>query len=634
MKKLLFIIILLPVWVGCTQHGKTALKQSYFKLTTSNGLITAVFNEQNNCVDYVYPHIFAHIDSVRYVNPFVGNIALNSAAKPLRTNYLQNTHVIVSEYDDFTAYYMASFVNHNKVFYIVVRGDKDKINDLNFMANTTSGNEVTGIDHLENHYQDLPCKLAGKAIVGSYLKPYKGAIYEKYFLYSFTDELHTDTAIVEKAIEQLSTSATSLVDEETGFMRDIIGRCNIPKVVSGKERNALEQAVSILKMSQVSDHEIFPYSHGQILASLRPGLWHIAWVRDACFAIDAMTRLGMYAEARKGLEFMLKAPSNRFRDYTYTDGIIYGPGVDYQISLTRYFGDGTEECDANEHGPNLEYDDFGLFLTTYINYVNDSNDWDFYATWNETVTTKVADAIIASCDANDLVKADSGPWEHQLEDPKQYTFTSGVCARGLMLFAETQRKQNLPYQKYEAAALRMKQAILEYLLVDRKYFKGNVNDNDVNDHEYWDGGTFEIFANGLITDKALFYSHVEAYRKTLGISGDRPGFIRLRSADPYENQEWAFINLRIAYAYLLFGDKKAAHPLINYTTEQAALNYNIIPEMYSNKHQMDMVSPDYYEDEVWCNCIRFESDLYIATIPMVGYGSGAYALSVLAYYMF
>jgi GH15 family glucan-1,4-alpha-glucosidase len=630
MKKILFIAVL--IFGGCAQHNETMLKQSYFKLTTSNGLIAAVYNAQNNCVDYVYPHIFAHIDSVRYVNPFVGTIALSGAEKPLRTWYLQNTHVIASEYAGFSIYYTASFVNHNKVFYIVVRGDKEKIDNLRFTANTTPGSDITGIDHLENHYQDLPCKLAGNALAGTYLKPYRDNIYEKYFLYSFTDALHTDINVVNNAIAQLAASTTSLIDEETGFMRNIIDHCNIPKAVSDKERNVLEQSISILKMSQVSDYEIFPYSHGQILASLRPGLWHIAWVRDGSFAIEAMTRLGMYAEARKGLEFMLRAPSNHYRDYTYTDGIMYGPGVDYQISLTRYFGDGTEECDANEHGVNLEYDDFGLFLTACIDYVNRSNDWDFYTEWNETITTKVADAIIASRDANNLIKADSGPWEHQLENPKQYAFTSGVCARGLELFAETQHKQHLPYQKYEIAAAQMKQALYSHLLIDQKYFKGNANDTDVNDHEYWDGGTFEIFANRLVTDKALFYSHIEAYKKVLGIQGNRPGYIRLRSADPYENQEWAFVDLRIAYAYLLFGNKKSAHPLINYITEQAALNYNIIPEMYSNKYQMSLVSPDYYEDEVWCNCIRSESDLYIATIPMVGYGSGAYVLSLLAYY--
>jgi hypothetical protein len=87
-----------------------------------------------------------------------------------------------------------------------------------------------------------------------------------------------------------------------------------------------------------------------------------------------MTRLGMYSEARKGLEFMLKARSGKYKHYIYTDGKDYGPGVDYQISLTRYFGNGKEESDFNEFGPNIEFDDFGLFLCAFSDYVMLSDD--------------------------------------------------------------------------------------------------------------------------------------------------------------------------------------------------------------------------------------------------------------------
>ena len=633
MKKLLTLaLLLLSGGFLFAQENEHNLKQSYFKLSTSNGLIVSVYNTKANRIDYAYPHVFANTDSAHYVYPFVGNIVLNTAEKPLSTKYLQNTHVIASEYKNFTVYYLASFNNQDKVFYAVVRGKKDDVSNLNFYSETANGSAVSGIDHLENHLQDLPIRIAGNAIAGTYMKHYKGDIYERYYLYSFTDSLHTDKDVVNKAIRKLKSSDTSLVDEEVRYMRNVIDRCKIPPALTVKERNALEQSISILKMSQVSDHEIFPHSHGQIMASLRPGLWHIAWVRDGCFAIKAMTRLGMYEEAKKGLEFMLKAPANKFKNYIYKDGVDYGPGVDYQISLTRYFGNGTEECDINDFGPNIEYDDFGLFLITFIDYVTRANDWEFYSAWNDVVRTKVADATIHSMASNGLIKADSGPWEHHLEIPKQYTFTSGVCARGLELFASAQKMRKLPYKDYEVAAAKIKNAIKKNMIVSKEYIKGNAEDMSSDDHEYWDGGTFETFANGLFNDKALFTSHMAAYKKHLGIAGDRPGYIRLRSADPYENQEWVFINLRIAYAHLIFGNRPTAFSMINYITEQAALNYNTIPEMISNKVQMDKVAPDFYRNEVWCNCIRQEDNLYIGTIPMVGYGSGAYAISLLSYY--
>ena len=634
MKKIVTVVALclLSGYLLFAQDSKYDLKQSYFKLSTSNGLIVAVYNAGTNKIDYVYPYIFANIDSARYAYPFVGNIALNSAEKPLNTKYLQNTHVIASEYKNFTVYYLASFNNQDKVFYAIIRGKKEAVDNLNFYAETSNGSAVSGLVHSESFTQDLPCRITGNVITGTCMKQYKDDIYERYYLYSFTDSLHRDKDIINKAIRRIESSKESLVDEEVRYMRNIIDHCKIPPKLTAKERNVLEQSISILKMSQVSDHEIFPYSRGQILASLRPGIWHIAWVRDGCFAIQAMTRLGMYDEAKKGLEFMLKAPASKYKNYVYKDGIDYGPGVDYQISLTRYFGDGTEECDTNEFGPNIEYDGFGLFLITFIDYVTRTGDLDFYSKWNEVVKTKVADAIIHSMAPNGLIKADSGPWEHHLEMPKQYTFTSGVCARGLELFASTQKLKKLPYKEYETAAAKIKNAITKNMIAGKGYIKGNAEDKNPDDHEYWDGGTFEVFANGLFKDKALFTSHMKAYGKTMGIKGDRPGYIRLRSADPYENQEWVFINLRIAYSHLIYGDASAAYALINYITEQAALNYNTIPEMISNKAQMDKVTPDFYHNEVWCNCIRQEDGLYIGTIPMVGYGSGAYAISLLSYY--
>jgi GH15 family glucan-1,4-alpha-glucosidase len=474
--------------------------------------------------------------------------------------------------------------------------------------------------------------IRGNLISGEFIKPYNDGLYEKYFLFSFSDSLHKDGNLLQKTITELSGEKSSLLDRELQYMRNTISACIIPENITAKERNVLEQSISILKMSQVSDYEIFPYSHGQILASIRPGLWHTAWVRDGSFAIQAMTRLGMYAEARKGLEFMLKAPSDRFKHYIYRDGKDYGPGVDYQISLTRYFGNGKEECDYNEAGPNIEYDDFGLFLIAFSDYVNRSGDSSFLKKWEHLVSSKVADATIACIDTNSLIKADSGPWEHHLAMPRQYTFTSGACARGLEQYGMLLKKYNKPYLTYLSAAEKLKQGIIANMLCDKRYFKGNSNDLLKTDHEYYDAGAFEIFANGLIRDRQLFFSHMEEYKNYLRIKGPRPGYIRLNSNDPYENQEWVFINLRLAMASLLFNEKQEAAELLNFVTSQASVNYNTIPEMYSNRLQMDKVSADARMNNIWCNCIRDKDNQYIGTIPMVGYGSGAYVLSLFEYY--
>jgi len=626
------LLFLFPLLILNAQRKEKPLEASYFKLTTSNGMVVASYNLKENRIDDVYPHIFANYDSSRYVHPFAGNITLNTTERPVSTGYNKNTHVITAVYNGFTANYFASFTNSDKIFYIVLRGEKQKIENLAFTAETGQGKAVSGITLLENHLQDLPIRIKGNILTGVFMRRYDTDSYEKYFLYSFTDSLHTDTTTVNSTIGRLLGKNTSLLDEEVGYMQHVFSTCTFPGKLTLQERNVAEQSISILKMSQVADNEIFPDSHGQIMASLRPGLWHIAWVRDGSYAIQAMTRLGMLSEAKKGLEFMLKAPSGHLKHYVYKDGKDYGPGVDYQVSLTRYYGNGKEECDTNDEGPNIEYDDFGLFLCAYTDYVSRSNDSTFYKKWNRVMCTKIADATIHCIAANSLIKADSGPWEHHLQNPKQYTFTSGVCARGLEQVAELQRKYKLPYESYKRAAGVLKQGILKNMLCENKYLKGNVNDKLKTDPEYYDSGVYEIFANGLMTDKKLFLSHMKEYDRVLRIQGDRPGYIRLNTADPYENQEWVFINLRISQAWLLFGGKEEAARLLHFVTEQASVNNNTIPEMYSNKLQMDKVTDNFRQNDIWCNCIRDKDNQYIGTVPMVGYGSGAYILTLFAYY--
>jgi GH15 family glucan-1,4-alpha-glucosidase len=608
------------------------IEPSYFKLTTSNGLIVAVYDTKKASIEYVFPHIFANYDSALFVHPFVGNIKLNIDKHPTEASYLKNTHVITASYNDFTINYFSSFTNSDKIFYVVIKGEKEKIENLSFSAETGNGNLLTGVSLLTYSHEDLTVHLAGNTYTGSMLRRYDNNIYEKYFLYSFTDSLHSDTAIVSKAITRLTEAKKSLLDDEVHYLQKLFSTCNVPKNLSPKERNVVEQSISFLKMAQVSDKEIFPYSHGQILASLRPGLWHVAWVRDGSYAIQAMTRLGMYEEAKEGLEFMLKAPSGRYKNYIHKDGKDYGVGSDYQISVCRYFGNGNEESTNYGNGPNIEFDNFGLFLSAFCDYIESSGDTDFYKKWNDVITTKVADVTISIMDTNSLIREDSGPWEHYLEMPRQYTFTSGVCARGLEQFAMLQKQFNLPYEKYKSAAETLRQGILTLMLIENRYIKGNVNDRLKTDHEYYDAGVFEIFANSLVNDKKLFLSHMEEYDKVLRLKGERPGYIRLSSADPYENQEWVFINLRIALAHLLFGQKNEATELLDHVTEQAAANYNTIPEMYSNKVQSDKVTEYFKSHDIWCNCIRDKDDLYIGAIPMVGYGSGAYILTLFAYY--
>jgi hypothetical protein len=54
---------------------------------------------------------------------------------------------------------------------------------------------------------------------------------------------------------------------------------------------------------------------------------------------------------------------------SYLAGDYGDAGVPYQISVCRYYGDGTEWSDSNTNGPNIEFDGFGLFLWALDQYV-------------------------------------------------------------------------------------------------------------------------------------------------------------------------------------------------------------------------------------------------------------------------
>ena len=558
-------------------------KTSYYQLTTSNGLIAAVYNQQTQTVENLFPHIFSYYDSGLAVKAVLSNLKLKQNTKANAASYLSNTHIIELKYPSFSLYYFSSFTKANKIFYVVAKGKEDAIKDLEF------------------EYEQGAGKIA---MLSSMQK--KGNEAEKYFLFGFADTLN-QLPDMQAALEQMSKE--DLLQQELKYMRDKIASCKIPKAISAGERNLLEQSISVLKMSQVTDQEIFPLSHGQVVASLRPGVWAICWVRDGAFAIEAMSRLGMYNEAKKALEFMLQAqPTNQYIRYIHTDGKDYGTGVPYIISMTRYFGNGREESDYNDDGPNIELDDLGLFLTAFYHYVNESGDKDFFIKWKDAIDT-IGSAIIHNINEKNIIRRESGPWEHHLPG-KEFMWTSGVGANGLRLIASLQKKSGVPDQKFEQGYEKLLAGIYSNCLIEGRYIKGNATETVSTDHHYFDAATFELFASGLITDKKLFLSHMKEYDKHNRAMHDASrGYIRFNSDDSYENQEWPFAGLRVSVAQKRAGNNVEAKRLIDRITVFANRNNNLVPEILSN-----------------------DLSMYRGAIPMVGYGAGAYVLALLAYY--
>ena len=558
-------------------------KKSFNQLVTTNGIIAAVYDEQKGYIESISPHIFKAYDSANFVEPFLKNVSVTLKSKPLKTFYEDNTHVITVKYPNVVVSYFAPFSTENKIFYIDIAGSYAEIQKCSLSYKLQKTN----------------------VIIDSALFKRSNNQAEKYFLLSYTDSLQTDNQIIAKAKFDLIKNGGHLLNDEIKFMKKVFARAKMPKGISPKQRDVLEQSITVLKMAQVPQQEIFPYSRGQIIAALPPGEWNISWVRDGSYSILALDRLGLFKEARNALSFMLNAKSGHYVRYIYKDGKDYGVGVPYQISVCRYFGDGKEETDFNSDGPNIELDGFGLSLIALCDYVKRSGDVKFFKENYQVFASKVADVIIHCIDTNNVIRIDSGPWERHLPG-KQYAYTSISCAAGLRDFAALSSHLNfIDAAKYQNAYKRLFKGIRSVFVVDNSFVKGNAAASDSNSFDYFDGGTIEAFGFGLLRDKNLFVSQINEYERQLGVEGGIHGFSRINKGDWYDTAEWIMLDLRFASAMQKFGDQKKARYFVNWVTNQAALNFNLIPELYNRK-----------------------TSFYNGSVPMVGFGAGAYAIAL------
>ena len=553
--------------------------KSFFNLVTSNGLIAGVYDEKTNLVASVFPHIFQSIDQDKPVKAFISDIKITTDEKPAKVGYEKNTHVIKAVYKKFSASYFTLFSQANKVFVVELSGDKKAV----------SGTYVT--------FTKGTCD---KLLVDSMITVTRSGVIKGY-LFSFNDALHNNEKKVYATIDSLPKSG-SLASKEVAYMQKIFKACKYPKGLSTKERNVFEQSVAFLKMAQVGQNEVYPKATGQILASLPPGIWNICWIRDASYSVRALTRLGLYEEAKNALLFFLNAESNHYKTFQHKDGKDYGIGNDYQISVCRYFGIGKEESDFNADGPNIELDGFGLFLSALCDYVEKTGDQALFDDNYKTLKNRIAFILVNSEAGNGLIRKESGSWERHLPG-KQYSYSSITAAKGLKDFAAMAKKfGHAEYEKYSNAADLLGKDIQRNLVINNSFIKGCFESASTNDHEYYDAATFEYFNFFPEGNSRLFALHYDEYLRNVG-AGKGRGFFRVNNGDWYDKQEWVFLDLRAALGLKKFAHYKESDALVQWVTSQAALNNNMIPELFNEK-----------------------TAGYEGAVPMVGFGAGSYIL--------
>ena len=363
---------------------------------------------------------------------------------------------------------------------------------------------------------------------------------------------------------------------------------------SALEQGLLKQSLAVLRMGQVAEAG---RGNGQILASLPTGMWNIAWVRDMAYAVAALIRSGHLAEAKRALEFQLNADSGHYAAEV---------GRAYQISITRYFGDGVEETDFNEFGPNIEFDGFGLFLWTLHEYARAGGDMSLIEQRWPQVSRDVADVLLSLQEPSGLIAADSSIWEvHWDGQQKHFAYTTLTAANGLCraaLLADA-LGDAARAQTYRAAGRAAQRALLTQLSAADGSIAQSLEELESNSG-FLDAAAIEAVGLGLVDPRGRAANATLAAMRSALVPASRRGFFRNDDGGWYDNQEWVFVDLRTAHALRKMRDTGAAE-LLSWVTAQGADNFNQIAELHDEKN----------------------AD-YRGEVPMVGFGAGAYILAL------
>jgi GH15 family glucan-1,4-alpha-glucosidase len=323
--------------------------------------------------------------------------------------------------------------------------------------------------------------------------------------------------------------------------------------------------------------------------------------------------MGHQAEARAGIAAYFAAqPVGRMQKD------VGGP---YQISVVRYFGDGSEEPFFTQEGANnIEFDNWGLVLWVLGEYVETFHDDQLLAerTYRGTIYDSAKQFIVKPLLANleshhggSIVAADTSIWEERQKDKKHFAFSTLMAIVGLRRFdalAALHKDRDLHAEL--ARVLPRLDAGFAAAFV-RGSIHGTLEPGIKNDI---DGAVLSAINLGVVTDPAVIHKTVDQMARLAVASG---GYRRVVSVieDPkiyeywYERQEFVFVDLSLAEVYLRMKQPEKAAALVRTVVAKAAKDHDFVPEMY-----VSVVNP------------LFKGAIGEPTgaIPMVGYGAGAY----------
>ncbi len=376
------------------------------------------------------------------------------------------------------------------------------------------------------------------------------------------------------------------------------GRAAAPDGLDADELAVYHQQLAYLRMAQVQEPGD---AFGQIPASFpvaatAPGfdhIWNITWVRDGSYAAAALAAAGRTQEAADALAFLSQGKTGEFRSYV--------GNADYLVSVCRTYGDGTEWSDTDANGPNVEFDDFGLYLWA-LGEVRAAGRADVVQSLGPAALDGVADVLVGLIDPNTgLLQPDSSIWErHWNGQQQQFAYSSIQAVAGLTAAADiADDLADSRAETYRTATATLSAGIRDHLLDASGVIAASKDQLDVGSN-YLDLAAVEAFNHDILEPGgAEFEASYAAWDRLRVESGN--GYARNDDGSSYDAAEWAVIDLRLAEALRRSCALDDADALESWITAQAVLNHDTIPELY------DPATGD-----------------YAGPAPMLGFGAGAY----------
>jgi GH15 family glucan-1,4-alpha-glucosidase len=329
-----------------------------------------------------------------------------------------------------------------------------------------------------------------------------------------------------------------------------------------------------------------------------------------------MARTGHAQEAKMAMDFLLDAAPVGVGKYSNWFEV-----KDYRISTVRYFGTGEEDSDFSGHPtPNIEVDGWGMALWGARQYVDASGDVAWLSTPTKLDPSKtvyqvlidgIAKPLESFLEPNFIVKKDSGIWEVHQGNARHFAYTTLSAARGFCDMAALARRvgNDADATKYKDLYGKVAGAFGTFFKDNNNAFVGS-GPGEGKTSARIDASVVEVFTWNIVKDyKAAYVKPTFDLLSQLQVQSG--GYKRNDEAQSsYDNHEWILIDLRMADALRRYGDTARADQLIDTIVGKSAVNFYLIPELYS------AVSSEAPIGNYW------------GSIPMVGYGAAAYMMTL------